>query len=260
MDIAGKSAVVTGGASGLGAATCRALVERGTRVVALDLSDHAWSEIDGVELVLGDVTKPDDVQRAVDRALDFAPLGVGVSCAGVGSNQRVASKDRSGNLRGGDSAAFRRVIDINLMGTFNLMSTAAEAMGRQTLTGTSETAGVLINTASIAAFEGQVGQAAYAASKAGVVALTLTAARDLAPLGIRVNTIAPGVMETPILAGLRDDIRDGIVSSVVFPSRMGRPEEFAALVLHMIDNEYLNGETIRLDAAARLPHPPAPTR
>jgi NAD(P)-dependent dehydrogenase (short-subunit alcohol dehydrogenase family) len=236
------------------------LAARGARVVALDLSDRAWTETDGVELIIGDVTNIDDVRRAVERAAELAPVRVGVSCAGVGSSQRVASKDRSGQVRAGDPAAFRRVIDINLIGTFNLMSATAEAIGIQTPEDTSETAGVLVNTASIAAFEGQVGQAAYAASKAGVVALTLTAARDLAPLGIRVNTIAPGVMETPILGGLRDDIRDGIVASVVYPQRMGLPEEFAALVLHMIENEYLNGETIRLDAAARLPHPAAPTR
>lgn len=260
MDLVGTSAVVSGGASGLGLATCRALAARGAHVVAFDLAGDPGSLPEGVTLELGDVTDIDAVTAAVRRASDMGPLRVAVSCAGVGSNQRVASRSRDGGVRAGDAAAFRRVVDINLNGTFNLMSAAAEAMGRVPRTADGGTAGVLVNTASIAAFEGQVGQGAYAASKAAVVALTFTAARDLAPLGIRVNAIAPGVMETPILGGIRDDVRAGIVSSVVFPSRLGRPEEFAALVMHLVDNEYLNGETIRLDAATRLPHDDPQTR
>lgn len=254
MDLEGMSAVVSGGASGLGAATCSALAARGAHVVAFDLAGDQGALPQGVTLVLGDVTDIDAVTSAVRQASARGPLRVAVSCAGVGSSQRVASRSRDGGIRAGDPAAFRRVIDINLNGTFNLMSAAAEAMANVPRDADGGTAGVLVNTASIAAFEGQVGQGAYAASKAAVVALTFTAARDLAPLGIRVNAIAPGVMETPILGGIRDDVRAGIVSSVVFPSRLGRPDEFAALVMHLVDNEYLNGETIRLDAATRLPH------
>lgn len=254
MQLEGASAVVSGGASGLGAATCRALAARGARVVALDLAGDPATLPSGVELFLGDVTDIEAVRGAVARASEAGPVRVAVSCAGVGSSQRVASRTRDGGVRAGDPAAFRRVIDINLMGTFNVMSAAAEAMALQSQTADGPTVGVLVNTASIAAFEGQVGQGAYAASKAAVVALTFTAARDLAPLGIRVNAIAPGVMETPILGGIRDDVRAGIVSSVVFPQRMGQPDEFAALVMHLVDNEYLNGETIRLDAATRLPY------
>ena len=252
MELEGSSAVVTGGASGLGAATCRALAARGAKVVALDLAGPGPSIVEGVDTVAGDVTDAEAVRRAVAQACELGPLRVAVSCAGVGSSQRVASRDRDGRIRAGDPTTFRRVIDINVMGTFHLMSVASEAMARQAVV--DSTTGVLVNTASIAAFEGQIGQGAYSASKAAVVALTFTAARDLAPLGIRVNAIAPGVMETPILAGIREDIRDDIVSSVVFPPRLGRPEEFAALVLHLVDNEYINGETIRLDAATRLPH------
>lgn len=254
MDIRGSTAVVTGGASGLGAATCHALTERGVTVVAFDVSGPGSAMPDGVELFLGDVTDIDAVRRAVERACELGPLRVAVNCAGVGSNQRVASRQRSGAVVAGDAEAFRRVMDINLMGTFHLMSCAAAAMAEQEPPGYGDTTGVIVNTASIAAYEGQIGQGAYAASKAAVVALTFTAARDLAPLGIRVNAIAPGVMETPILDGIRPDVRSGIESSVVFPPRLGRPDEFASLVLHMVDNEYLNGETIRLDAATRLPH------
>jgi NAD(P)-dependent dehydrogenase (short-subunit alcohol dehydrogenase family) len=254
VDLLGTSALVSGGASGLGAATCRALASRGARVVAFDLGGDPAATPDGVELILGDVTDLESVRHAADRAAELGPLRVAVSCAGVGSSQRVASRSRSGEVRAGDAASFRRVIDINLIGTFHVMSVAAELIARQERPDSASTSGVLVNTASIAAYEGQVGQGAYAASKAAVVALTFTAARDLAPLGIRVNAIAPGVMETPILGGIRDDVRDGIVSSVVFPPRLGRPDEFAALVMHLVDNEYLNGETIRLDAATRLPH------
>ena len=254
MDLAGASAIVSGGASGLGAATCRALAARGARVVAFDRAGDAATMPEGVELVLGDVTDADAVRDAVERAAAYGPLRVGVSCAGVGSSQRVASRTRDGAVRAGDPAVFRRVIDINLLGTFHVMSAAAEVMAAQPRPADDRSTGVLVNTASIAAFEGQVGQGAYAASKAAVVALTFTAARDLAPLGIRVNAIAPGVMETPILGGIREDVKAGIVASVVYPHRLGRPDEFASLVMHLIDNEYLNGETIRLDAATRLPH------
>jgi len=260
MELEGASAVVSGGASGLGAATAAALAARGARVVAFDLAGDQHALAPGVEVFRGDVTDLEAVRAAVDLATTRGPLRVAVNCAGVGSSQRVASRGRDGAARAGDPAVFRRVIDINLIGTFHLMSLAAEAMAARGVDDGDATSGVIVNTASIAAYEGQVGQGAYAASKAAVVALTFTAARDLAPLRIRVNAIAPGVMETPILGGIRDDVRAGIVSSVVFPHRLGRPDEFAALVLHLVDNEYLNGETIRLDAATRLPHDDPQTR
>jgi NAD(P)-dependent dehydrogenase (short-subunit alcohol dehydrogenase family) len=189
-----------------------------------------------------------------------------VSCAGVGSAQRVASRSSTGIVRSGDPVAFRRVIDINLIGTFNMLSLGAAAIAESATdadadadrTDTVDSIGAIVNTASIAAFEGQVGQAAYAASKAAVVSLTFTAARDLAPLRIRVNGIAPGLMETPLISTIRDDVKQGLVDTVVHPRRAGRPDEFAALALHLIENEYINGETVRLDAASRLPYvPPA---
>jgi len=260
VELRGASAVVSGGTSGLGAATCAALEARGVYVVALDLSADVKPDRTGIIPMRGDVTEVEDVRSAIAAAVDMGPLRVAVNCAGVGSGQRVASRGRDGNIRAGDPDSFRRVVEINLIGTFNLMSMAAEAMASGPAEPGRETTGVIVNTASIAAYEGQVGQGAYAASKAAVVALTFTAARDLAPLGIRVNAIAPGVMETPILGGIRDDVRTVIESSVVFPPRLGRPDEFAALALHLIDNDYVNGETIRLDAATRLPHDDPPRR
>lgn len=251
MRIDGRVAMVTGGSSGLGAATAAALVARGARVLALDVHEPR-TPIDGVTFVRTDVTDADAVERAVVIAGELGPLGILVNCAGIGSNERTARRRSDGTGVPADLTAFRRVIDINLIGTFNCMRLAAAAMRCDDPD--EEVTGVIINTSSIAAYEGQVGQAAYSASKAAVVALTFTAARDLAPMGIRVNAIAPGMMETPILGGIRDDIKAGLVESVVWPRRIGRPEEYAGLALHLVENDYINGETVRLDAATRLPY------
>jgi len=264
MRLEGASAVVSGGASGLGAATVLALAARGMSVVALDRDGWVGTPPDGAVLCRGDVTDPDSVASAMETARSLGPVRVVASCAGVGSAQRVASRSSTGIVRAGDPAAFRRVIDINLIGTFNMLSLGAAAIAESATdadadsTDLVDSIGAIVNTASIAAFEGQVGQAAYAASKAAVVSLTFTAARDLAPLRIRVNGIAPGLMETPLISTIRDDVKQGLVDTVVHPRRAGRPDEFAALALHLIENEYINGETVRLDAASRLPYvPPA---
>ncbi len=254
MRIDGTIAMVTGGTSGLGSATVDALVERGATVVVLDLREDDRSALGSVHSVVGDVTAVDDVRRAVSIASELGDLRILVNCAGIGSNQRVATRRRDGAVHPGDIDAFRRVIEINLVGTFNCISQFASAV--PTRSADDESAGVVINTSSLAAFEGQVGQAAYSASKAGVGAMTFVAARDLGDLGIRVNAIAPGLMETPLFGTIRDDIRDGLIASVVHPPRVGHPSEFASLVCVMVEQEYLNGETIRLDAAARMPHQP----
>lgn len=251
-------AVVTGGASGLGAAVVGALHARNVRVVVFDLAEPAGGVPEGVHTVLGDVTSAEDVGDAMRVASGLGPVRVLVNCAGIGSNERIATRRSSGATRAGDLDAFRRVIDINLVGTFNCMRLFAEvvpdpAEGQ-------DCAGVIVNTASLAAFDGQTGQAAYSASKAAVVAMSFVAARDMAHLGIRTNAIAPGLMETPLFATVRDDIRRGLVESVVHPSRVGRPNEFASLACFLIDNDYINGETIRLDAAARLPYHPTVLR
>lgn len=266
METRGRSAVVTGGASGLGAATVALLIERGMSVVAFDRQGWADGEPPGAQLVQGDVTDPDDVARAIERAGSLAPLGVVVNCAGVASAQRVASRSGGGDVRSADLDTFRRVLDINLVGTFTVMSQGAAAIAEQYLAAPDadddgvDSIGVIVNTASIAAFEGQVGQAAYAASKAGVVALSITGARDLAPLRIRVNAIAPGLIETPLVTTIRDDVKRGLVDAVVHPRRAGAPSEFARLALHLIENEYVNGEVVRLDGASRLPFTPEPAR
>jgi len=267
MRLEGASAVVSGGASGLGAATVLALAARGMSVVALDRDGWVATPPDGAVLCRGDVTDPDSVASAMETARSLGPLRVVVSCAGVGSAQRVATRSSTGVVRAGDPAAFRRVVEINLIGTFNMLSLGAAAIAESANDADTDadtdpnpdavdSIGAIVNTASIAAFEGQVGQAAYAASKAAVVSLTFTAARDLAPLRIRVNGIAPGLMETPLISTIRDDVKQGLVDTVVHPRRAGRPDEFAALALHLIENEYINGETVRLDAASRLPYVP----
>lgn len=258
MRIEQSVAMVTGGTSGLGSATVDALVERGANVVVLDLASGDAAPGSGVHYVVGDVTSVDDVRRAVTTATGLGDLRILVNCAGIGSNERVATRQRDGSVRPGDIAAFRRVIEINLVGTFNCMSQFAAAVPARE--DDEESAGVIINTSSLAAFEGQVGQGAYAASKSGVVAMTFVAARDLGDLMIRVNAIAPGLMQTPLFDTIREDIRDGLIASVVHPARVGHPNEFASLVCLLVEQEYLNGETIRLDAAARLPHQPRRSR
>jgi NAD(P)-dependent dehydrogenase (short-subunit alcohol dehydrogenase family) len=248
MEISDSAAIVTGGASGLGGATTRALAERGARVFALDLPSavEKAEPVDGVTYVPADVTDPDQVQAAVDAAAADGPLRVVVNCAGVGWAGRIVGKTGPHDLE-----LFRKVVEVNLIGTFNVIRLAAAAM-IQTEALDNGQRGVVINTASIAAYDGQVGQVAYAASKGGVVGLTLSAARDLASFGVRVMTIAPGIIDTPMLAGVTDEFRANLASGVPFPKRLGQPTEYAGLALSIIDQDYLNGEVIRLDGALRM--------
>jgi NAD(P)-dependent dehydrogenase (short-subunit alcohol dehydrogenase family) len=251
MELTGSSAVVTGAASGLGAATAAALAGSGVAVAGLDLAaawDRASAPPAGVTPVRGDVTSTEDVRAAVAAAGARGPLRVAVTCAGVGTAGRILS--RSGVH---DLDLFARVITVNLVGTFNVLRLAAAAMAATESVGTDGRRGVVVTTASVAAFDGQIGQAAYAASKGGVVALTLPAARDLASFGIRVVTIAPGIMDTPMLAGVTEEFRAALAAGVPHPSRLGRPDEYAQLVLAIARLDYLNGEVIRLDGALRMP-------
>jgi NAD(P)-dependent dehydrogenase (short-subunit alcohol dehydrogenase family) len=252
MKIEGSGFIVTGGASGLGAATAQRLVAGGGRVVLADLNDKAGAalaaELGGAaRYARCDVTVEDDCKAAVAAAQQaFGALHGAVNCAGVGTPAKMLGKDGVLPL-----AAFKRVIDINLIGTFNMLRLAAEAMSRQAPNAEGER-GVLINTASVAAFDGQIGQPAYAASKAGVVGMTLPIARELARFGIRCVTIAPGLFETPMMASLPPEAQESLGRSVPFPSRLGRPAEFAQLVQSIVENPMLNGETIRLDGALRM--------
>lgn len=252
MELAGASAIVTGGASGLGEATTRHLVAGGARVVILD-RDQAKGEALAKELgeaaayAPADVTSTDDVSAAVTHADELAPLRVAVNCAGVGWAGRVVARDGTPH----DLDLFHTVLNINLIGTFNVLRLAASAMAKHEPTADGGR-GVVVNTASIAAFDGQIGQIAYAASKAGVVGLTLPAARDLSSVGIRVVTIAPGTFDTPMLALLPQEQRDILAKGIPFPRRLGSPADFAALVGHIVANDYINGETIRLDGALRM--------
>lgn len=252
MKIEGSVALVTGGASGLGEATARRLAEGGASVVVADMDavrGQAVAESIGApaRYLNVDVTKASDVDSAVQFAQSIGPLRVAVNCAGIARVIRVLSRDGDAH----DLDAFRRTVEVNLVGTFNIIRLAAKAMSAQPPVEDGER-GVIINTASVAAFDGQVGQAAYAASKAGVAGLTLPVARDLATAGIRVVTIAPGVFETPMLGELSDQARQGIAASIPFPKRVGVPQDYSALVEHIVANTYLNGETIRLDGALRL--------
>jgi NAD(P)-dependent dehydrogenase (short-subunit alcohol dehydrogenase family) len=242
MDIRNTVAIVTGGASGLGLATTRALSAAGAHVVVLDLADSAES---GTTFVKADVTSESDVAAAVQTANELGDLRILVNCAGVAPAGRVVG--RAGPL---PLADFERAIRINLVGTFNVLRLAAAAMqATEPLDGER---GVIINTASVAAFDGQIGQAAYSASKGAVAAMTLPIAREFAGSLIRVNTVAPGIFETPMMAGLSEEVQTSLGAQVPHPSRLGRPTEFAALVRHIIENPYLNGETIRLDGAIRM--------
>lgn len=252
MKIKGSSFLVTGGSSGLGEATARRLHAGGANVVICDI-DAARGELLAAELgerarfKQTDVTEPDNAAAAVDatRAAFGAIAGL-VNCAGIGPAERVLSKAGPHRLD-----TFARCIQINLLGTFNMIRLAAAAMATQDAAADGER-GVIVNTASIAAYEGQIGQAAYAASKAGIVGMTLPIARELARSGIRVVTIAPGLFMTPMMQSLPADVQDALGKSTPFPSRLGQPEEFAALAEHVIQNVMLNGETIRLDGAVRL--------
>jgi NAD(P)-dependent dehydrogenase (short-subunit alcohol dehydrogenase family) len=242
MDIRNTVAIVTGGASGLGLATSRALSAAGAHVVVLDIAGSAER---GTTFVKADVTSESDVAAAVQAASELGDLRILVNCAGIAPAGRVVG--RAGPL---PLADFERAIRINLVGTFNVLRLAAAAM--QATEPSDGERGVIINTASVAAFDGQVGQAAYSASKGAVAAMTLPIAREFAGSLIRVNTVAPGVFETPMMAGLSEEVRASLGAQVPHPSRLGRPGEFAALVRHIIENPYLNGETIRLDGAIRM--------
>ena len=249
MNIAGASALVTGGASGLGAATVRRLAALGARVVVADLNRAAGEALAQelgapVRFVEADVTDPESTQRAVDAA--GPDLRILVCCAGVGTPEKLLGKE--GPL---DLGRFERVIRVNLIGTVNPVRLAAARMA-QNEPDAGEERGVIVTTASIAAFDGQIGQVAYAASKAGIVGMTLPVARELARYGIRIVTIAPGIFDTPLLAGLPEAARVSLGQQVPFPSRLGRPDEFAALAQHIVENSMLNGETIRLDGAIRM--------
>jgi NAD(P)-dependent dehydrogenase (short-subunit alcohol dehydrogenase family) len=252
MDIKGIGALVSGGSSGLGAACVRHFAKAGAKVVIADLNQEAGETL-AVELgahvrfVRTDVTDEKSAGAAVQAAVrDFGGLHLSVQCAGIAVAEKVLGKNGPHAL-----ASFAKVIAVNLIGTFNVVRLAAEAMSRNTPNAAGER-GVIVNTASIAAFEGQIGQVAYAASKGGVAAMTLPVARELARFGIRVMTVAPGTFDTPLLAGLPEEARVSLGKQVPFPSRLGRPEEFAALVGHIVENEMLNGEVIRLDGALRM--------
>jgi NAD(P)-dependent dehydrogenase (short-subunit alcohol dehydrogenase family) len=251
VNLEGAGTIVAGGASGLGAATARAVAGRGGRVAIADLNEEAAQaladELGGVAFK-ADVTNEDEVKAAVDGAVEaFGGIRFAVSCAGIGWAERTVGKNGPANLQ-----PFETVIRVNLIGTFNVLRLSAGAMS-QNEPGDDGERGAVVMTASIAAFDGQVGQTAYSASKGGIVGLTLPAARDLARQGIRVCTIAPGTFDTPLLAALPEPAREELGKQVPFPSRLGRPAEFAALACHIAENPMLNGETIRLDGALRMP-------
>ncbi|SFT70992.1 NAD(P)-dependent dehydrogenase, short-chain alcohol dehydrogenase family [Actinopolyspora lacussalsi subsp. righensis] len=243
------AAIVTGGASGLGAATARELAANGARVLAVDLPDAVANaaEVDGVTHTAADVTDADQVQAAVESAAGSGvPLRTVVNCAGIGPSARVA-----GRKGPHDFDLFRKVVEVNLVGTFNMLRLAAAAIG-ETEPDENGQRGVVVNTASIAAYDGQIGQAAYAASKGGVASLTLPAARDLSSTGIRVMTIAPGIVDTPMLATVGEEVRNTLAEGVPFPKRLGTPEDYARLALDIVEHDYLNGEVIRMDGGLRM--------
>jgi NAD(P)-dependent dehydrogenase (short-subunit alcohol dehydrogenase family) len=254
VEIQDAVAVVTGGASGLGLATSKALLDRGAWVVILDLPTSNGEAVaaelgDRARFAPADVTDEDAVAAALDIADSLGPLRIVVNCAGTGDAIRVLGKGGVYPLK-----KFARIININLVGTFNVLRLAAERIAKTEAIGGSDTRerGVIINTASVAAFDGQIGQAAYSASKGGVVGMTLPIARDLADKAIRVVTIAPGLFDTPLLAGLPEPARQSLGQQVPHPSRLGKPSEYGALAVHIVENAMLNGEVIRLDGAIRM--------
>jgi NAD(P)-dependent dehydrogenase (short-subunit alcohol dehydrogenase family) len=251
MQISNNVFVVTGGASGLGGASTRMLAQNGGKVVIADVqADHGEAlarELGaGARYVKCDVASESDGRAAMDAARSLGTLRGLVNCAGIAVGEKTIGKDGPHSL-----ASFARVINVNLIGTFNMIRLAAEVMAGQDPTAEGER-GVLVNTASVAAFDGQIGQAAYSASKGGVVGMTLPIARDLSRSGIRCVTIAPGLFATPMLLGMPQELQDSLGKQVPFPSRLGKPDEYAALVRHVIENVMLNGETIRLDGAVRM--------
>lgn len=245
--------LISGAGSGLGAAVAAMAVEAGARAVLLDVNADRGEALaaqlgDVTRFVLTDVANPKDGERAVSTAVDaFGRIDVLVNCAGVAPGEKIIGREGPHSLE-----SFARTVTVNLVGTFNMVRLAADAMAKQQPGETGER-GVIVNTASVAAFEGQIGQAGYAASKGGVAALTLPAARELARHAIRVMAIAPGIFETPMMAGMPQDVQDALGASVPFPPRLGRPSEYAALVRHIVENPMLNGEVIRLDGALRMP-------
>jgi NAD(P)-dependent dehydrogenase (short-subunit alcohol dehydrogenase family) len=252
MDIKGSVFVVTGGASGLGAGTARVIVENGGKVVIADLNKAAGQALAdelGASARFAECNVSDEAsaKAAVDLAVSaFGSLNGLVNCAGIAIGEKTVGKEGPHAL-----ATFKRVIDINLVGSFNMIRLAADVMSKAQPNAAGER-GVIVNTASVAAYDGQMGQAAYAASKGGIVGMTLPIARDLSRNGIRVMTIAPGIFETPMLLGMPAEVQDALGKMVPFPSRLGRPAEYAALVKHIVENVMLNGEVIRLDGAIRM--------
>ena len=243
MEIPGRTFLVTGGGSGLGLATARLLTGAGANVVAADLRGEPDANTRFVET---DVTDEESVGAAVEAALESGPLSGAINCAGVAIAEKVLGRDGPHSL-----GSFTKVIQVNLVGTFNVIRLAASAMvGNES--DEEGGRGVIVNTASVAAFDGQIGQAAYAASKGGLVSMTLPLAREFARSGIRVATIAPGLFDTTMMAGLPEEARESLGRQVPFPSRLGRPEEYAALVRHIVENDLINGEVIRLDGARRM--------
>lgn len=248
MRLAGVTALVTGAASGLGAATAQRLVEEGASVVGLDLAasiDKLSEKLESVSYVAADVTDEDQV-RAAFASIEPASLRLVVNCAGIAPARRILSSRGPHDL-----ATIQRTIDVNIVGTFNVMRLAAEVMAANGADDEGQR-GLIVNTASVAAYEGQIGQIAYAASKGGVVAMTIAAARDLARSGIRVNTVAPGIVDTPMLAALGEEVNASLSATIPFPQRLARPDEYAQLVVMLAEHDYLNGETIRMDGALRM--------
>jgi NAD(P)-dependent dehydrogenase (short-subunit alcohol dehydrogenase family) len=251
MEIKGMAAVVTGGGSGMGAETARHLAKAGAKVAVLDINkanaDAVAKEIGGIAFEC-DVTSEASAKAALDGAkAAHGPVRILMNCAGIAPGARVVGKDGPHDL-----GFFTKVITVNLIGTFNMLRLAATEMSTLDVLNDTGERGVIINTASVAAYEGQIGQAAYSASKGGVVGMTLPAARELARFGVRVVTIAPGLIGTPMLMSMPQEVQDSLVATTLFPKRLGKPEEFSRLALHVVENAMINGETIRLDGAVRL--------
>jgi 3-hydroxyacyl-CoA dehydrogenase / 3-hydroxy-2-methylbutyryl-CoA dehydrogenase len=254
MDLQNKVAVITGGASGLGRAAAQALVNAGATAVIFDMNADAGalavSELgtDKAQFFKVDVASGVDVEAAFAQIIDvFGHVDICVNCAGIAVGAKIINREGQPH----DLDLYRKVVEVNLIGTFNVSRCAAAAMASNTAENNAEK-GVIVNTASVAAFDGQMGQCAYSATKGGIVGMTLPMARDLASEGIRVNSIAPGVMATPLMLGMPQNVQDGIVANIPFPKRMGEPAEFGQLVRQIVENSYLNGETIRLDGGVRM--------